>query len=238
MIPNAALTSFITLYPCIVPRYPCIGFFSTCKPSNIFVAFLPERSIADLVVKYSVPFGSPLYTTFPFFNVISLYLSMPGYLPDPCQLFAISDGVLAPFPPRLKLPPNLYLTALYNNPILYNPFDIVLVQLNTDCNVLNVGLSIFPQVSAIFSAAAPIVDTTAITATAKLIFAAVPAATPNAVSNGISAAPPVAATAAIASAAPIMIPTVVTISFQCSLHHSAALSKHISRKFFSASGFR
>ena len=83
---------------------------------------------------------------------------MPGYLPDPCQLFAISDGVLAPF----------------------------------------------PQVSAIFSAAAPIVDTTAITATAKLIFAAVPAATPNAVSNGISAAPPVAATAAIASAAPII----------------------------------
>ena len=107
----------------------------------------------------------------------------------------------------------------------------MLVQFNADCNALNVGLSISPQVSTIFSAAAPIVDTTAIAATAKLILAAVPAAAPHAVSNGTSAAPPVMTTAAIASAAPTMIPTVVTISCQCSLHHSAALSQNASQPF-------
>ena len=64
MIPNAASISPVTLYPCIFPRYPCIGFFSTCNPSKILVASLPE----------------------------------------PCQLFAISDGLLAsPTPSRLEL---------------------------------------------------------------------------------------------------------------------------------------
>ena len=135
---------------------------------------------------------------------------------------------------------------MYIDPTEYNPFEIILVQFNTDCNVLNTGLSKFPHVSAIFSADEPTVETTAIPATVKLIIVAavtaVPAETPTAVSrlvsSGTSAAPPVATTAAIASAAPTMIAAVAAISCQCSAHHSAALSNHSSRKFFSASGFR
>ena len=73
-----------------------------------------------------------------------------------------------------------------------------------------------------FSTDAPIIDTTAITATEKLIivatFNAVLAETPNVVSrvynNGTSAAPPVITTAAIASTAPTIITTVSTISSQ------------------------
>ena len=65
---------------------------------------------------------------------------------------------------------------------------------------------------------------------------AVPADTPKVVkvvvNRGTRANPPEATTATIANTAPITIVTVMRISFQCSLHHSQALSTFSSSQFF------
>ena len=82
------------------------------------------------------------------------------------------------------------------------------------------------------------VEITATAPTIVLMLAAADADSPNPVNNGISAKPPEATTATIANTAPITIVTVMRISFQCSLHHSQALSTFSSNQLFSISGFK